>query len=212
MVRIRLRRVGAKHQPSYRIVVAEKESPRDGRFLEIIGHYNPRTEPATIVVDEDRLYHWLSNGAQPSDSLLQVLKSRGSWDRWLRFKQGEDLQKLLAEAESSQTKVDPRTRRDDLLEQQQSKKAASPAVSQPEEPVKAEAAGPAPEPAAEPTPEPAAEPTPEPAAEPEVVEPAEEESETEPEADADTEVEAEPEAEAEAEAETEADAKEETEE
>jgi small subunit ribosomal protein S16 len=203
MVRIRLRRVGAKHQPSYRIVVAEKESPRDGRFLEIIGHYNPRTEPATIVVDEDRLYHWLSNGAQPSDSLLQVLKSRGSWDRWLRFKQGEDLQKLLAEAESSQTKVDPRTRRDDLLEQQQSKKAASPAVSQPEEPVKAEA---------EPAPEPAAEPTPEPAAEPEVVEPAEEESETEPEADADTEVEAEPEAEAEAEAETEADAKEETEE
>mgnify|MGYP006296246375 FL=1 len=65
MVRIRLRRVGARNQPSYRIVVADKESPRDGRFLEIIGHYNPRTEPSTIVVDEDRLYHWLGNGASP---------------------------------------------------------------------------------------------------------------------------------------------------
>jgi small subunit ribosomal protein S16 len=64
MVRIRLRRTGLKGQPSYRIIVADKESPRDGRFLENIGFYNPRTEPFTINVQEDRVYDWMSKGAQ----------------------------------------------------------------------------------------------------------------------------------------------------
>jgi small subunit ribosomal protein S16 len=59
MVRIRLRRVGAKRQPSFRLIVADRESPRDGRFLETIGHYNPRTVPATINIDEAKLYQWL---------------------------------------------------------------------------------------------------------------------------------------------------------
>ena len=77
MVRIRLRRVGAKGQPSYRLVAADKESPRDGRFLENLGFYNPRTHPATIQLKEDRIYEWLSKGAQPSDSAFQVLKSAG---------------------------------------------------------------------------------------------------------------------------------------
>ena len=63
MVRIRLRRVGAKGQPSYRIIAADKEAPRDGRFLEILGFYNPRTEPATITLNEDRIYDWLTKGA-----------------------------------------------------------------------------------------------------------------------------------------------------
>ena len=69
MVRIRLRRVGAKKQPSYRVVAADSETPRDGRFLEVVGFYNPRTEPATIQLDEARIYDWLSKGAQPSDSV-----------------------------------------------------------------------------------------------------------------------------------------------
>lgn len=98
MVRIRLRRVGAKGQPSYRIVAAEKESPRDGRFLEILGHYNPRTEPTTIEVKEDRLYEWISKGAQPSDSVVDVLRSAGILARLERYKQGEDVAGLLAEA------------------------------------------------------------------------------------------------------------------
>jgi small subunit ribosomal protein S16 len=122
MVRIRLRRVGSKNQPSFRIVAADKESPRDGRFLENLGMYNPRTEPATIRVKEARLFEWLSNGAQPSDSVVRVLKSHGAWDRWERFKAGEDIEKLLAEAESSLTEVDPRTRRDDLAESRKGKK------------------------------------------------------------------------------------------
>jgi small subunit ribosomal protein S16 len=125
MVRIRLRRVGSKNQPSYRIVAAEKESPRDGRFLENLGHYNPRTEPSTIVVDEARLFHWLQHGAQPSDAVLKILKSLGTWDRWERFKGGEDLDTLLEEAKESQIEVDPRTRRDDLFGERRAKKAAA---------------------------------------------------------------------------------------
>jgi small subunit ribosomal protein S16 len=117
MVRIRLRRVGAKRQPSYRIVAADKESPRDGRFLEILGFYNPRTEPATIQLKEDRIYQWLDNGAQPSDSAEQVLKSAGFFDRYSRYKKGESLEELLEEAKAAEEKrnIDPRTRRDDLM-------------------------------------------------------------------------------------------------
>ena len=79
MVRIRLRRIGLKGQPSYRIVATDKESPRDGRFLEILGFYNPRTEPSTIQLKEDRIYHWMSNGAQPSESVLQILRALVCW-------------------------------------------------------------------------------------------------------------------------------------
>jgi small subunit ribosomal protein S16 len=74
MVRIRLLRVGAIRQPSYRIVVADQRSPRDGRFIEIIGHYNPRTEPETVAVDRERALHWLQNGAQPSEAVARLLE------------------------------------------------------------------------------------------------------------------------------------------
>lgn len=100
MVRIRLRRIGAKAQPSYRIVIADKESPRDGRFLEIVGTYNPRTEPATIKIEEDRIYHWMGNGAQPSESVAKLFRTVGLVDRFERFKKGEPLETLLAEAAS----------------------------------------------------------------------------------------------------------------
>lgn len=140
MVRIRFRRVGARNQPSFRIVAAEKESPRDGRFLEAIGHYNPRTEPATVVVDEARLFHWLSNGAQPSDSVRQTLRPLGTWERWDRYRQGEAIETLLAEAEASMGDVDPRTRRDDLIGKSKKKSKKKAAVKPAEE---AEAAAPA---------------------------------------------------------------------
>ena len=77
MVRIRLARVGAKKQPSYRVVVADQRSPRDGRFIEIIGHYNPRTEPATMVVKEDRALFWLGRGAQPTEAVARILDKTG---------------------------------------------------------------------------------------------------------------------------------------
>lgn len=101
MVRIRLRKVGFKGQTSFRIVAAEREHPRDGRFIEELGHYNPRTHPATIVIEEARLYHWLQNGAQPSDSVQQLLKSIGALERYTRFKAGEPVEALVAEAQAA---------------------------------------------------------------------------------------------------------------
>jgi hypothetical protein len=80
----------------------------------VLGFYNPRTEPATVHVDERRLFHWMTNGAQPSNAVHTTLKSVGTWERWERFKQGETLEVLQQEAEQSRPQTDPRTRRDDL--------------------------------------------------------------------------------------------------
>lgn len=77
MIKLRLRRMGAKKRPFYRIVAAEHSSPRDGRFIEILGHYDPLTEPATVKVDADRVKYWLSVGAKPSDTVAGLLKRAG---------------------------------------------------------------------------------------------------------------------------------------
>lgn len=98
MVRIRLRRTGLKKQASYRVVAADVESPRDGRYLEILGFYNPRTDPFTLSLQEERVYHWLGNGAQPSESVVKLFNSVGLMDRFNRFKNGEPVDALLAEA------------------------------------------------------------------------------------------------------------------
>jgi small subunit ribosomal protein S16 len=98
MVRLRLRRVGLRNQPSFRIVAADKERSRDGRFLEIIGFYNPRTEPATIEIKEDKVFHWLSQGAQPSDSVKQIFNQVGLMDRFAKFTAGESAEALAEEA------------------------------------------------------------------------------------------------------------------
>ena len=76
-VQIRLRRTGLKKQPSYRVVVADKRSPRDGRFLDIVGHYNPRRTPVELVLDEEKIKRWLGNGAQPSDTVARLLADKG---------------------------------------------------------------------------------------------------------------------------------------
>ncbi len=101
MVRIRLRRVGFRNQPSYRIVVAEKESPRDGRFLEIVGFYNPRSDPSQLEIKEDRVYHWLGKGAQPSESVTSLFKQAGLLDRFTRSQKGESMEKLMEEAKAA---------------------------------------------------------------------------------------------------------------
>jgi small subunit ribosomal protein S16 len=104
MVRIRLRRIGLRGQPTYRVVAADKESPRDGRFLEILGVYNPRTDPATIHLKEDRVYHWMKNGALPTESVAQIFKSSGTQARFERFKKGETVDVLVKEAEEAEAK------------------------------------------------------------------------------------------------------------
>jgi small subunit ribosomal protein S16 len=101
MVRIRLRRVGLKAQPAYRLVVTDKESPRDGRFLEIVGFYNPRTNPTTLSLVEARIYDWMSKGAQPTESVAQIFKSSGLDERFARFKKGEPVETLLEEGQKA---------------------------------------------------------------------------------------------------------------
>ena len=76
-VRVRLTRVGSKKNPIWRVVVADQRSPRDGRVIETIGHYNARTEPSTIVLDEERARTWLARGAQPSRTVRKLLRIRG---------------------------------------------------------------------------------------------------------------------------------------
>lgn len=97
MLRIRLSRTGKKRQPSYRVVVAEKEAKRDGRVVERIGHYNPLTNPATFLIDEARALYWLSVGAQPSDAVRVLLNKQGTFDRLARVHGGESLDAVVAE-------------------------------------------------------------------------------------------------------------------
>jgi small subunit ribosomal protein S16 len=101
MVRIRLRRVGAKKQPYYRVVVADHRSPRDGRHIETIGYYDPRTQPETVAIKEDRALYWLSVGAQPTDVVQRFLDKQGTMERLIRLKTGESLEALIAEYEAS---------------------------------------------------------------------------------------------------------------
>ena len=76
-VSMRLTRVGGRKDPQWRVVVADRRSPRDGRFIETLGRYNPQTEPSTIVLKEDRIRHWLSVGAEPSEPVRKLLKTQG---------------------------------------------------------------------------------------------------------------------------------------
>ena len=77
MVKIRLRRMGAKKRPFYRVVVADSRSPRDGRFIEEIGYYDPTKEPAVVKIDEEKAIRWINNGAQPTDTARSLLKKAG---------------------------------------------------------------------------------------------------------------------------------------
>jgi len=100
MVKIRLRRTGAKKQPHYRVVVTDSRSPRDGKFLEIIGNYNPRTEPPTMVIDAERALYWLSVGAQPSEAVKRMLDKMGIMAQVPAVRKGtKSLEEILAELE-----------------------------------------------------------------------------------------------------------------
>ncbi|MBN1976173.1 MAG: 30S ribosomal protein S16 [Anaerolineae bacterium] len=139
MVKLRLRRVGAKRQASYRIVATDSRAPRDGRFIEAIGFYNPRTEPETVQLKEDRALYWLSVGAQSTDAVTRLLKKMGTLDRYERLKKGESIEALVAEAEAAAEgtpEISPKTRR------AAAKKEAKPEAEEPKEaaPAAAEAA------------------------------------------------------------------------
>jgi small subunit ribosomal protein S16 len=85
-VKLRLTRVGKTKQPQYRIVAADSRSPRDGRFIEIVGHYNPRTDPSTLKVDNDKAVKWLSQGAQPTERVRKLLEISGALEQFTSAK------------------------------------------------------------------------------------------------------------------------------
>lgn len=82
MVKLRLMRVGKKKQPTYRVVAADSRSPRNGRFIEIVGTYAPRCEPSAVQIDNARALHWLSQGAQPTERVEKLLKVSGAWGQF----------------------------------------------------------------------------------------------------------------------------------
>ncbi len=99
MLRIRLSRTGKKGQPSYRVVVSDIESKRDGRVVERIGHFNPLADPEQYTIQEDRALYWLSVGAQPSDAVKRLLEKQGTYGRLVRLHAGESFDSLVAEYE-----------------------------------------------------------------------------------------------------------------
>lgn len=113
MLRIRLKRMGLKRQPTYRIVITDERKARDGNYQEAIGHHNPRTRPSTDVIDEARALYWLSVGAQPTDAVKKLMQRTGTWGRFERLRKGEAMEALVAEAVAAvaaMPPVDPRTR------------------------------------------------------------------------------------------------------
>ena len=141
MVRIRLRRVGAKKQPSYRVVITDSRAPRDGRFIESVGFYNPRTEPPTVEIKEDRALYWLSQGAQPTDAVSGLLTRQGTMERLARYKGGESLEVLLAEAAAEREQMAEKASAPEVqAEAQEIAEAAATEVAEAEEAVDTEEA------------------------------------------------------------------------
>jgi small subunit ribosomal protein S16 len=172
LLRIRLTRVGKKKQPAYRLIVTDSRSPRDGAFLKIIGHYNPLTEPVTLVVKEDEAVHWLEKGAQPSETAAKLLTRIGVMER-----AGRAPVRYIGKDVPAAPKKEPRAEAAPPISKP---KAEAPATAPDETPAEAPSEGDAPTgEAQQETPEVIQEP------EPETKEDAETETETEPEATSD---------------------------
>jgi small subunit ribosomal protein S16 len=103
-VKIRLKMMGSKKRPFYRIVAADERSPRDGRFIETIGYYNPMSDPPEIKIDEDKVYRWLDVGAEPTANAKQVLKKAGLIERWQLLKSGVKIHELDSTIEARRQK------------------------------------------------------------------------------------------------------------
>lgn len=146
MVKLRLRRAGKKKHPIYKIVAADTRSPRDGRFIETVGQYNPNINPILLTVKEERVFYWLKKGAQPTDTVRSLLQRNGLWLRWTLTKRGVDETKKLAILERWQMQQVERGTRDADRKARRAEKKKK-AAAKP-----AEAAAPA----AEPAPQPAA--------------------------------------------------------
>ncbi len=147
MVKIRLRRVGKKKQPVYKVVVADSRAWRNGKFIESLGQYNPRVHPVIIDVKEDRLWYWLKTGARPTDTMRSLLQRKGLWLKWGLMKKGADEPAIAAAFEKWQLGQEDKLRRE--AERKARRKAAKRKAAAAEAPA-APAAAPAEAPAAEP--------------------------------------------------------------
>lgn len=135
MVKLRLRREGKKGHPMYKVVVADIRSPRDGRFLETVGQYDPHLHPATIAMKEQRVEFWLRKGAQPTDTVRSLLRRTGFWLRWTLTRQGKDEATIvkvmerwqMQQADRLDREADRKARRTD----RKKKAAAQPAEAAP---------------------------------------------------------------------------------
>lgn len=144
MVKLRLRRVGKKKAPLYKLVAADIRSPRDGAYLEAIGSYNPNVNPMELKFDETRVVHWLKKGAEPTDTVRSLFQRTGLWLRWSLMKRGADEAKIqslmerwqMAQADRMKRETDRKIRR---AERKKKTAAAAPEASA------APAAAPAPE-------------------------------------------------------------------
>lgn len=154
MVKIRLRRVGKKKQPVYKIVVADSRASRNGKFIESIGHYNPLLHPMVIDLKEDRLFSWLKKGAQPTDTTRSLLQRKGLWLKWGLMKKNADEATIASELEKWQGLQADKTRRE--MEKKTRRKVARKKKAAEAQAAAAPAPAPAPAPAVEPAPTPAA--------------------------------------------------------
>lgn len=119
MVKLRLRRMGKKKYPIYRIVAADIRSPRNGRYIEAVGQYNPNINPIALSIKDERVFHWLRKGAQPTDTVRSLLQRQGLWLRWTLMRRGADETKVqsiverwqMQQAERATREADRRARR-----------------------------------------------------------------------------------------------------
>jgi small subunit ribosomal protein S16 len=142
LVKIRMRREGKKKHPIYKLVATDSRAPRDGGYLEVLGQYDPHTNPITLTIKEPRIEHWLKKGAQPSDTVRSLLRRNGFWLRWTLTRQGKDEAtiKNVMERWQMQQVDKPKREADRKARRSERKKKAAPAA---ETPAKAPAEAPA---------------------------------------------------------------------
>ena len=148
MVKIRLRREGKKGYPVYKLVAADIRSPRNGGYIEALGQYNPNLNPVVVTLRENRIEHWLKNGARPTDTVRSILRRNGFWLRWTLTRQGKDENVVksvverwqMQQAEKAQREADRRVRRAERKKKAAAEvtpapaPAAAPAAAAPEAP------------------------------------------------------------------------------
>lgn len=112
MVKLRLRRIGKKKYPIYKLVATDSRSPRSGRYLEALGNYDPHAKPIALTFNEDRVFHWLKKGAQPTDTVRSLLRRNGTWLRWSLMKRGTEEAQVEALMERWKMQQDEKLQRE----------------------------------------------------------------------------------------------------